>query len=164
MWVVTKWPQFFAATMYVSTELDPSVRLKIHHSDCSTKISKEFESLNFICDTELCCRYCMLCVVCSSSMSCRGSESFAVVVTAPSAGCLILSVGVTINIVTDDVKIYWCYRTDHRDTNKFLESRVAVFSAHTNVIKITIPKKWRTLWKTSCYWAEEYATSLYVTV
>jgi len=41
---------------------------------------------------------------------------------------------------------------------KFLEAIPQICSIATNVIKITIPK-WRTLWKTSCYWAEEYAAS-----
>jgi len=58
----------------------------------------------------------------------------------------IVSVSLDINAIFTEILV------------KFLESRVAIFSAHTNVIKITIPKKWRTLRKTSCYWAEEYVT------
>ena len=49
----------------------------------------------------------------------------------------------------------------HRDTNTNKiprEQSVAIFSEHTN-IKITIPKEWQTLRKTSCYWTEEYATN-----
>jgi len=41
----------------------------------------------------------------------------------------IVSVSLDINAIFTEILV------------KFLESRVAIFSAHTNVIKITIPKK-----------------------
>jgi len=44
---------------------------------------------------------------------------------------------------------------------KFLEHRLNVFNAHCTreCHQNYHPKKWRTLQKTSCCWAEEYATS-----
>jgi len=51
----------------------------------------------------------------------------------------------------------------HRDTIKFLEAIPQISIVATNVIKLP-SQKWWTLRKTSCYWAEEYATSQYVAV
>jgi len=53
-------------------------------------------------------------------------------------------------------------RNIDRDTNKIprVKSMPQISCVVTNVIKLP-SKKWQTLRKMSCYWAEEYATSQY---
>jgi len=60
---------------------------------------------------------------------------------------------------SDSVPMYFQINVTIEIVIKFLES-----SAHTNVIKITIPKNGRHFERRAANWAEEYATSQYVAV
>ena len=62
---------------------------------------------------------------------------------------------VTQLLIIYDTNLAWFPLQPYTIEYIILDWTVSINCADENVLNFTIPQKWQTLWKTSCYWAEE---------